>query len=64
MFLFALCFIASESIGTFDFIKDILDELFFYNCSCSKVVYKDFTKGLAKCITTYGLKKEKIELDK
>ncbi len=52
IFLFAFCFITSEAACTFEFIEAKLDELFFYNSLCPKVIYSDFAKGLAKTIAT------------
>lgn len=63
-FLLALCFITSESAITFDFMKDALDKLFFYNCPYSKVVYRNFVKKFIKSITTLEIKKQEIRLYK
>ncbi len=57
-FPFALCFITSESVATFDFMEDTLDELFFYNCPRPKVVFSDFAKRLAKSIATRETKRQ------
>ena len=52
-----LCFITSESAAIFDFMVNILDKLFFYNCPCAIVVFIDFLEGLAKSIMTYEIKR-------
>ncbi len=61
-FPFAWCFITSGSAATFDFMVDILDELFFYNFPSPKVVYCDFAKGLAKSIATRETKRQETRL--
>ncbi len=49
-FPFGICFITSETTASFEFIEQRLDDLFFYNFPCHKVIYGDFAKGLASGI--------------
>lgn len=56
-FFLVLYFITSEFATIFDFMENIFNELFFYNCLRPKVVCKNFAKKLAKSITTCEIKK-------
>ena len=49
-FLFIFCFIILKSASIFELNKIQLNELFFHNLLCSKVIYCDVAKGLAKTI--------------
>lgn len=49
-FLFALCFITSETTASFDFMEQQLNDLFFHDCPRQKVIYADFVKGLVSAI--------------
>ncbi len=49
-FPFGLCFITSETTTSFEFVKQQLDDLFFYNCLRLKVIFGDFAKSLASAI--------------
>lgn len=51
-FIFALYFITLESVTRFEFIKDQLNKIIFYNCKKPWIVCRDFTKKLASAITT------------
>lgn len=49
-FPFALFFIILETTALFEFMKDQLDDLFFYNCPRLRIIYGDFGKGLKSAI--------------
>lgn len=49
-FSFNLCFITSKITASFEFIKQQLDNLFFYKYSYSKIIYGDFAKSLVLAI--------------
>lgn len=49
-FFFGLCFITSEIITSFEFMKQQLDYLFFYNYLHPKIICSDFAKILASAI--------------
>lgn len=48
----------------FDFIKNILDKLFFYNCLYLKAIYSYFIKKLTKLIIIYKIKEHKTRFNK
>lgn len=53
IFFFALCFIISETTASFNFMKQQLDNLFFYDCLCPKVICGDFAKKLVLAIVKH-----------
>lgn len=56
IFLFILYFIFLKITALFKFIKNQLNDLFFYNCLWSKAIYDDFAIGLTSTITRYKIK--------
>lgn len=50
MFFFNFCFITLKTIALFEFIEQQLDNLFFYNCLCSKIICSNFAKHLISAI--------------
>lgn len=61
-FFFVLYFITSKFATTFNFMKNTLDKLFFYNCLHPKIIYEDFAKRLVKSIATCEIKRYEIGL--